>query len=430
MATILVVDDRAENREFLVTLLGYRNYRVLEARDGNQALELARGERPDLVITDILMPAMDGYELVRRLRGESALASTQVIFYTAHFHRSEAEKLAHALSVAHILTKPSEPEVVLKVVADALGAGALPPQGTQKLAGFTDEHVRVMTDKLSATVDALSMANDRLHALIDVNLELASQREPQALLDSVCRHARNLVAARSAMIAVTRTDNGETVTLSATAGISDLRRDQLGTPDFSHGLTGRAYHERASGRVSRVDDPPATFGLPKMYPPFRNLLVAPVSSAFQDIRVDCGQPQDRGRRVQRRARAPDRDARGGGRPHLRECEPLQPAPCADRASSGADGRACRGGREGPASQSRVCAPERRQHAHRARSQPRGAVRRGVPHRGRARQLRRRVDRLAGRRPRRTQFRSRGRERMPANISLRAASRTCVTARVS
>lgn len=278
MATILVVDDRAENREFLVTLLGYRNYRVLEARDGNQALELARREHPDLVITDILMPAMDGYELVRRLRGESALASTQVVFYTAHFHRSEAEKLAKALSVAHILTKPSEPEVVFSVVADALGAGALPPQGTQNLAGFTDEHVRVMTDKLAATVDELSIANDRLHALIDVNLELASQREPQALLDSVCRHARKLVAARCAMIAVTRTDSGETVTLSATAGVSDLRRDQLGAPGFSHGLTGRAYRERESGRVSRVDDSPSAYGLPEMYPPFRNLLVVPVSS--------------------------------------------------------------------------------------------------------------------------------------------------------
>ena len=278
MATILVVDDRAENREFLVTLLGYRNYRVLEARDGNQALELARDERPDLVITDILMPAMDGYELVRRLRGESALASTQVIFYTAHFHRSEAEKLARALSVAHILTKPSEPETVLNVVADALGAGALPPQGTQKLAGFVDEHVRVMTDKLAATVDDLSSANERLHALIDVNLELASQREPHALLDSVCRHARHLVAARCAMIAVTHAESGKTVTLSATAGISDLRRERFGAPDFGHGLTGRAYRERESGRVSLVDDPPATFGLPATYPPFRSLLVAPVSS--------------------------------------------------------------------------------------------------------------------------------------------------------
>jgi diguanylate cyclase (GGDEF)-like protein len=278
MASILVVDDRAENREFLVTLLGYRNYRVLEARDGNQALELARRERPDLVITDILMPAMDGYELVRRLRGESALASTQVIFYTAHFLRSEAEKLARALSVAHILTKPSEPEAVLNVVADALGAGALPPQGTQKLAGFVDEHVRVMTDKLAATVDELSVANERLHALIDVNLELASQREPQALLDSVCRHARNLVAARCAMIAVTHTENGRTVTLKATAGISDPRRARFGAPGFQHGLTGRAYRERESGRVSRVDDPPATFGLPDAYPPFRSLLVAPVSS--------------------------------------------------------------------------------------------------------------------------------------------------------
>jgi diguanylate cyclase (GGDEF)-like protein len=278
MATILVVDDRAENREFLVTLLGYRNHRVLEARDGAQALALARSEHPDLVITDILMPAMDGYELVRRLRGESALASTQVIFYTAHFHRSEAEKLAQALSVTHILTKPSEPETVLEIVDNALGAGALPASGTQSLAGFSDEHVRVMTDKLAATVDELSVANERLRALIDVNLDLASQREPQALLDSVCRHARNLIAAQCAMIAVTHTHDDERVTLSASAGISDRRREQFGMPDFDNGLTGRAFRESESARVSQVGDPPAAFGLPEAYPPFRNLLVAPVSS--------------------------------------------------------------------------------------------------------------------------------------------------------
>ena len=232
MATILVVDDRAENREFLVTLLGYRNHRVLEARDGAQALALARSEHPDLVITDILMPVMDGYELVRRLRGESALASTQVIFYTAHFHRSEAEKLAQALSVAHILTKPSEPEIVTRNRGQCARRRCPAAPGTQSLAGFSDEHVRVMTDKLAATVDALSIANERLRALIDVNLDLASQREPQALLESVCRHARNLIAAHCAMIAVTHTDGDERVTLSASAGISDRRREQFGTPRF------------------------------------------------------------------------------------------------------------------------------------------------------------------------------------------------------
>ena len=68
MATILIVDDRPANCEFMVSLLGYAQHRLLLASDGAEALALARAERPDLVIADILMPTMDGYELVRQLR--------------------------------------------------------------------------------------------------------------------------------------------------------------------------------------------------------------------------------------------------------------------------------------------------------------------------------------------------------------------------
>jgi CheY-like chemotaxis protein len=76
MATILVVDDRAPNRELLVTLLGYKGHRLLEAADGAEALAIVRTERPDLVITDIPMPTMDGYEFVRELRADPEIAAT------------------------------------------------------------------------------------------------------------------------------------------------------------------------------------------------------------------------------------------------------------------------------------------------------------------------------------------------------------------
>ena len=67
MADILVVDDNRANREALAALLDAAGHRVLAAANGREALDRARAERPELVISDVLMPLMDGYELARRL---------------------------------------------------------------------------------------------------------------------------------------------------------------------------------------------------------------------------------------------------------------------------------------------------------------------------------------------------------------------------
>src|SRR5713226_7494977 len=103
MATILVVDDRPANRELLTTLLGYKGHRLLEAGDGKEGLALALDQPPDLLISDILMPSMDGFEFVRQLRAASATATIPVIFATAQYHNREAEALAQAVGVVQIL---------------------------------------------------------------------------------------------------------------------------------------------------------------------------------------------------------------------------------------------------------------------------------------------------------------------------------------
>jgi CheY-like chemotaxis protein len=121
MATFLVVDDHPTNREFLVTLLGYRGHHLLQAADGAEALEVARAEHPDLIISDILMPTMDGYEFVRQLRADPDLGHLPVIFSTAHYLDQEASALAHQCGVPFILPKPSDPETVLGMVNAALG---------------------------------------------------------------------------------------------------------------------------------------------------------------------------------------------------------------------------------------------------------------------------------------------------------------------
>ena len=106
MAKILMVDDQAENRELVVTLINYRGHQALEAADGAEALALVRAEHPDLVISDILMPTMDGYEFVRQLRADPSIAATEVIFYSAHYREREARNLARDCGVTRVLIKP------------------------------------------------------------------------------------------------------------------------------------------------------------------------------------------------------------------------------------------------------------------------------------------------------------------------------------
>src|SRR5690348_18461389 len=103
MARILVVDDRAPNRDLLRALLQHFEHEVRDAGDGVEALEAMAAWTPDLVVTDILMPRMDGVELARRMRGEPALAAVPVIFYTATYRAREARKLADGVGVQWVL---------------------------------------------------------------------------------------------------------------------------------------------------------------------------------------------------------------------------------------------------------------------------------------------------------------------------------------
>ena len=168
MAVILIVDDAAANREYLAALLGYGGHRLLQAADGAEGLEFAKAERPDLVIADILMPTMDGYELVRQMRLDPALASTPVIFCTAHYHEREARDMARTCGISNVIVTPAEPEVILTAVAGVLGTP--PPARVPNAEEFDRKHLRLLTNKLSQKTDELKATNERLSALIELNL--------------------------------------------------------------------------------------------------------------------------------------------------------------------------------------------------------------------------------------------------------------------
>src|SRR5687768_2293718 len=164
MATILIVDANATDRRLYITLLGNFGHRLMEASDGAQALELAQAELPDLIITDILMPNMDGFTFVRRLRAEPLLMKVPVIFHTDNYDASEIHRLARASGIQHILRKPAEPQEILRAVNESLKQPTIPARLPQT-GQLQREHLQLLADKLYQKVSELEKANERLRSL-------------------------------------------------------------------------------------------------------------------------------------------------------------------------------------------------------------------------------------------------------------------------
>lgn len=168
MPTVLIVDDRKTNREFLRTLLEYVPYTVFEAFDGEDGLAKTILHKPDLIITDILMPHVDGFEFLRNLRAHPDFAGTPVIVFTSTYLEDEAKGLAERCGVFRVLLRPTEPHEILKAVELALqsDSAALHPVPD---ATYAVEHRRLLTDKLAAKV-------------ADLEAEVALRKEGEARL--------------------------------------------------------------------------------------------------------------------------------------------------------------------------------------------------------------------------------------------------------
>src|SRR3989440_1930480 len=315
MATILIVDDRPTNRQFLLTLLGYGGHRLLEAANGAEAIESVRAERPDLVITDILMPTMDGYEFVRHLRADPGLASLPVIFYTATYSEPQAKALADSCGVRIVLPKPCDPERILAAVNEALGGtDSVPPpriaeikdadkpderhRVDDKLAEYVNElqsvkskfddivegsvklrdkrdQVRQLSERFSENVMSLQRIASRLSAIIEVGMEMTAERNPARLVELFFAAACDIIDSKYAAV-----------------GMLDEQERELGFV-FTKGVEARMYREAdasrkgvlgallAGHRQVRGQSAGARIGadeLPPAHPRVRNFLGIPVAS--------------------------------------------------------------------------------------------------------------------------------------------------------
>mgnify|MGYP005628926855 CR=1 FL=1 len=119
MKKILIVEDVEMNRDLLVQLLE-DDYELVEATDGKQGLEMAAQERPDLILLDISLPEMDGWEVTRRIRADEALKQIPIIAVTAHAMAGDEEK-AYAQGCNGYLSKPIDEDELWAKVEKQLG---------------------------------------------------------------------------------------------------------------------------------------------------------------------------------------------------------------------------------------------------------------------------------------------------------------------
>jgi len=120
---VLLVEDNEDNRIIYRTILEHEGYRVMEAGDGEEALLRARQDHPDLILMDVSIPLVDGWEATRRLKADTATARIPVIALTAHALPAD-RAMAEEVGCDGYLAKPIAPNRVAEEVRQRIGGGA------------------------------------------------------------------------------------------------------------------------------------------------------------------------------------------------------------------------------------------------------------------------------------------------------------------
>jgi PAS domain S-box-containing protein len=165
VALAVVVDDSAPDRKLAETLLKHAGHTVLSSGDGLAGLELIKKEKPDLIISDLITPTIDGYDLARAVRGDPSTASTPIIMVTAHYLEPEVRRLAAQMRIQHVLIKPFEPQAFLDAVGNALLEKAVLDLDVNAVPGeFHIGHLRLVSSKLYEKVTELDTARREFEA--------------------------------------------------------------------------------------------------------------------------------------------------------------------------------------------------------------------------------------------------------------------------
>jgi CheY-like chemotaxis protein len=179
MNKVLIVDDKEENRYLLHTMLQGYGYEAITAMHGAEALDMARQNPPDLIISDILMPVMDGFTLCREWKKDERLKSIPFIFYTATYTDERDRRFALGLGAERFIAKPEEPEVFITIIRETLmqtenlsaaqaallenKPAPLPVETAEKEESvYLKQYNEVLIRKLETKMEQLEQANAKL----------------------------------------------------------------------------------------------------------------------------------------------------------------------------------------------------------------------------------------------------------------------------
>lgn len=170
---VLVVDDDESGRYLIATLMRAHGYDVIEAVDGEDALRKARAANVDVVITDILMPRMDGYQLCREWKSDPELSPAPLIFYSATYTDPADMKFADGLGADAFIVKPLEPDQLVARIEEVVGErgaqhlGARTPSVTEEAEVLREYNERLVA-KLEDKIVELNQANTDLTRALEV----------------------------------------------------------------------------------------------------------------------------------------------------------------------------------------------------------------------------------------------------------------------
>jgi len=162
---ILVVDDIPDILRLMDATLQFKGYRVVTARDGQEALEVIQQERPALVIADILMPKMDGFSLLHRIRINPETRDIPVVFLSATYVAQEDKEFARAIGVTSFIEKPVDLDKFFPIISDILTRGRPTTPISLNEFEFYDQYRKRLEVKLSQKVTQIARDEHLLRTL-------------------------------------------------------------------------------------------------------------------------------------------------------------------------------------------------------------------------------------------------------------------------